>query len=64
MRPAASSRQNIFRRPRNIGLKIRAPGADPYQMGILQAVVVAATMMLITFAWQLTFEAEALEESQ
>ncbi|MCP3976736.1 MAG: hypothetical protein GY720_19805 [bacterium] len=45
-------------------MKIRAPNADPYQMGILQAVVVAATMMLITFAWQLTFEAEALEESQ
>jgi hypothetical protein len=31
-------------------------------MGILQAVVVAATMLLIVVAWQLTFELEALEE--
>jgi len=31
-------------------------------MGILQAVVMAATMILITFAWQLTLEAEAFEE--
>ena len=31
-------------------------------MGILQAVVVATTMLLVLFAWQLTFELEALEE--
>lgn len=31
-------------------------------MGILQVFVLAVTMLLITFAWQLTFEVEALEE--
>ena len=31
-------------------------------MGILQAVVVATTMLLVLFAWQLTFELEVLEE--
>jgi len=31
-------------------------------MGILHAVVTATTMLLITFAWQLTLEVEAIEE--
>ena len=30
-------------------------------MMMLQATVIAATMLLIVFAWQLTFEIEALE---
>ena len=48
--------------PRNLGVKNLLPNADSNQMGILQAVVMAATMILITFAWQVTFEAEAREE--
>lgn len=31
-------------------------------MGILQAVVMATTIVLVAFAWRLTFEVEALEE--
>lgn len=31
-------------------------------MGILHAVLVATTMLLIVSAWHLTFEQEALEE--
>lgn len=30
-------------------------------MGLLQAAAVAATMILTTYAWRLTFEVEALE---
>ena len=48
--------------PRNLAVKSPAPSADSSVMGILQAVVMAATMILITFAWQLTLEAEAFEE--
>ncbi len=43
-------------------MKILTTDADSYAMGIMQAVVMAATMILIMFAWQLTFEAEALED--
>ncbi len=32
-------------------------------MGIVQAVMVAMTMLLVVFAWQLTFQLEILEES-
>jgi len=31
-------------------------------MAILQAVMVATTMLLVLFSWQLTFELEVLEE--
>ena len=31
-------------------------------MGILQAVVMATTVVLVMFAWRLTFEVEALDE--
>lgn len=48
--------------PRNLDVKIFGAAADSYQMGILGAMVLAATMIVITFAWQLTFEIEALED--
>lgn len=54
-RPAGSG-------PRNFVLQRSAPNADSVTMAILQAFVMATTMLLISVAWRITFEVEAEEQ--